>query len=147
MTLSMPSHDPSPAPRSTTDYDSPTSPPHRRSILRRLSISVPKYSTHVLERLLSPKTVHSSIHKAESPTAQRTVSDSPLEKKVRRFSFGVRKERHVTIEEREVVTGKEEEGVKKREGAEFGVPLCREAEIEKWRIGVKEGRRRRMSWH
>jgi hypothetical protein len=104
-----------------------------------------------LERLLSPKTASYSISRNDSPAVQRTASDSPIQKKERRFSFGVRKEKHVTIAEREVISGEEGADVKKKreggQGVEFGVPLCREAEIEKWKVGVKEGRRRRMSWH
>jgi hypothetical protein len=78
---------------------------------------------------------------------------SPTVKKERRFSFNGKKHKHVTIEEIEMAPEVRGEDRKKqnmtenKKGGEFGTPLCREAEIAKWKVGEKEGSRRRGSWH
>ena len=83
----------------------------------------------------------------------KSTPASPTVKKERRFSFGGRREKHVKVVEVELAPEEQKiYGEKQKKGedgkdAGFGVALCREAEIEKWKVDVKEGRRRRGSWH
>ena len=81
---------------------------------------------------------------------------SPMAKPERNVTFNAQKEKHVAIVEKETLPkertieaeARHQNGDRGRK-VEFGVPLCREAEIEKWKNSVvkQPERRRRGSWN
>lgn len=90
----------------------------------------------------SPSTAPTMPQSAGIPTGkQRRVS----------FSLGAWREKQAKIAESEVPAAEEvrrKQGTADEREVEFGVPLCREAEIEKWKFGKEVGKRkRRFSWH
>ncbi|KAF2681116.1 hypothetical protein K458DRAFT_421023 [Lentithecium fluviatile CBS 122367] len=140
-----------PLTRASTSPSQPPQPtqPHP-SLLRRLSSSVPEHAAHILERLFAPNTVLYTQPHNDPHSPHDSTPTSPTIKEVRRRdSVGAKKDKHVKVVEIEL----DEERKRKVSGeSEFGVPLCREADIEKWKVcGGQDGRgrgsSRRGSWN
>lgn len=122
------------------------------SIVHRLLESVPEHAVHLLERLFAPNTMlysppHNDPHDSEPTSPTSPVQEEGAERPRRRSSVVSKgKEACSGVENVVEVNGCQMVGPETaRPSVEYGAPLCREADIEKWKGEEETVRKRRKS--